>query len=183
MARRRQALLRELGDRLVDIHGQHAHQSLLHAAAQRQLLDAYAGLRAECAGTGAAAPILAQHIDQLASLQQAGDDRASRLDYLGYQIRELEDVAIGCDDLADLEAEQARLAHAERLLGDSATVLAALGDDEPSIAARWITPAVSCNTRRGWTRPCRGRDLLETAGIQIEGGRGAASLSGPWSRP
>ena len=164
-----QALLRELGDRLVDIHGQHAHQSLLHAAAQRQLLDAYAGLRAEVRELAQLYQSWRSTLDQLASLRQAGDDRASRLDYLSYQIRELEDVAIGCDDLADLEAEQARLAHAERLLGDSATVLAALDDDEPSIRSS-LDHAGGVLTTLAELDPSlvEARDLLETAGIQIE---------------
>ncbi len=164
-----QALLRELGDRLVDIHGQHAHQSLLHAAAQRQLLDAYAGLRADVRELAQLHQSWRSTLDQLASLQQAGDDRASRLDYLGYQIRELEDVAIDCDDLADLEAEQARLAHAERLLGDSATVLAALGDDEPSIRSS-LDHAGGVLATLAELDPSlvEARDLLETAGIQIE---------------
>jgi len=164
-----QALLRELGDRLVDIHGQHAHQSLLHAAAQRQLLDAYAGLRAEVRELAQLYQSWRSTLDQLASLRQAGDDRASRLDYLSYQIRELEDVAIGCDDLADLEAEQARLAHAERLLGDSATVLEALDDDEPSIRSS-LDHASGVLTTLAELDPSlvEARDLLETAGIQIE---------------
>ncbi|MCP5437888.1 MAG: DNA repair protein RecN [Chromatiaceae bacterium] len=164
-----QALLRELGDRLVDIHGQHAHQSLLHAAAQRQLLDAYAGLRAEVRELAQLYQSWRSTLDQLASLRQAGDDRASRLDYLSYQIRELEDVAIDCDDLADLEAEQARLAHAERLLGDSATVLAALDDDEPSIRSS-LDHAGGVLTTLAELDPSlvEARDLLETAGIQIE---------------
>ena len=164
-----QALLRELGDRLVDIHGQHAHQSLLHAAAQRQLLDAYAGLRAEVRELAQLYQSWRSTLDQLASLRQAGDDRASRLDYLSYQIRELEDVAIDCDDLADLEAEQARLAHAERLLGDSATVLAALDDDEPSIRSS-LDHASGVLTTLAELDPSlvEARDLLETAGIQIE---------------
>lgn len=164
-----QALLRELGDRLVDIHGQHAHQSLLHAAAQRQLLDAYAGLRAEVRELAQLYQSWRSTLDQLASLRQAGDDRASRLDYLSYQIRELEDVAIDCDDLADLEAEQARLAHAERLLGDSATVLEALDDDEPSIRSS-LDHASGVLTTLAELDPSlvEARDLLETAGIQIE---------------
>lgn len=164
-----QALLRELGDRLVDIHGQHAHQSLLHAAAQRQLLDAYAGLRAEVRELAQLYQSWRSTLDQLASLRQAGDDRASRLDYLSYQIRELEDVAIDCDDLADLEAEQARLAHAERLLGDSATVLEALDDDEPSIRSS-LDHAGGVLTTLAELDPSlvEARDLLETAGIQIE---------------
>ena len=51
--------LREAGEFLVDIHGQHAHQSLLKAAAQRELLDAYAGLSDAGARSGAALPRLA----------------------------------------------------------------------------------------------------------------------------
>ena len=164
-----QSLLRELGDRLVDIHGQHAHQSLLHAAAQRQLLDAYAGLRQDVRQLAQLYQAWRHALDQLATLQQAGDDRASRLDYLSYQIRELEDVAIDHDSLIELEAEQARLAHAEKLLGDTAMVLAALGDDEPSMRSS-LDHASGVLTTLAELDPslAEARDLLETAGIQIE---------------
>ena len=59
---------------MIDIHGQHAHQSLLHAAAQRQLLDAYAGLRAEVRELAQLYQSWRSTLDQLASLRQAGDD-------------------------------------------------------------------------------------------------------------
>jgi DNA repair protein RecN (Recombination protein N) len=127
------ALLRELGEKLLDIHGQHAHQSLLRPAAQRQLLDAFAGLGGD---TRALAERFERWRDaegEYEALRQAAADRVNRLDYLRFQITELEDVACSPGDLQSLEAEHARLAHAERLLSDSSAVLAMLEDDEQSI--------------------------------------------------
>src|SRR5713226_2830350 len=75
-------MLRELGELLVDFHGQHEHQSLLKRAAQRQALDAYAGLSADVA-------VLAAHCQEIHSLQsrldalrQQTNDRAARIELL-----------------------------------------------------------------------------------------------------
>ncbi|MCF7984225.1 MAG: AAA family ATPase, partial [Thiohalocapsa sp.] len=80
------AQLRELGDLLVDIHGQHAHQSLLRPAAQRALLDGYGGL------AGATAEV-AEHYRKFKDLDErwraptaARDERAARIDLLRFQV-------------------------------------------------------------------------------------------------
>src|SRR6266849_4195365 len=87
-------MLRELGELLVDFHGQHEHQSLLKRAAQRQALDAYAGLSADVA-------VLAAHCQEIHSLQsrldalrQQTNDRAARIDLLRYQIQELQTLGL-----------------------------------------------------------------------------------------
>jgi len=163
------ALLRELGEMLIDIHGQHAHQSLLQAGAQRQLLDEYAGLRSDARQVTQLFQAWRNALDEYEALQRASDDRANRLDYLIFQIAELEQLVGDSDSLQDLESEQARLAHAERLLSDSSTVLALLGDDEPSVrqslnqAAHTLSELCELDSALA-----EARELLETAGIQID---------------
>ncbi|KAA3626407.1 MAG: DNA repair protein RecN [Proteobacteria bacterium] len=108
--------LKALGDRLVDIHGQHEHQSLLQRTLQRELLDAYAGngeLRAQVATI---AHSWGRVRDELDALERSDADRAARRDLLAYQIRELEELALNDGELAELEAEHGRLANAEGLL-------------------------------------------------------------------
>lgn len=162
------ALLRELGEMLIDIHGQHAHQSLLQAGAQRQLLDEYAGLRGDVRELTRLFQTWRNAQDEYEKLKQAGQDRANRLDYLMFQIAELDQLVGDSESLQDLEAEQARLAHAERLLGDSSSVLALLGDDEPSIQQS-LNHAVHTLSELCELDPAlaEARELLETAGIQI----------------
>jgi len=169
-----QAALRELGEILLDIHGQHAHQSLLHPAAQRQLLDAFAGLRDPAREVAERYQDWREAQAEHAALTQAGADRASRLDYLNFQIAELDGLACDADGLQALETEHARLAHAEHLLGDSGAVLAMLSEDEPSLqgslnhAAHVIAELVALDptlTEVG--------ELLQGAGIQLDEAAGA----------
>ena len=162
-------LLRELGEMLIDIHGQHAHQSLMHAGAQRQLLDEYAGLRGQARQLAQLFQAWRSARDAYTALQQAGEDRASRLDYLTFQIAELDGLACDADSLHDLEAEQARLAHAERLLLDSSNVLAMLSDDEASLQQS-LARATHTISELSDLDPALNavRELLETAGIQID---------------
>jgi len=164
-----QALLRELGEILLDIHGQHAHQSLLHSVAQRQLLDAFAGLRDPAREVARRFQDWREAQAEHAALTQAGADRASRIDYLQFQIAELDGLACDADELRALEAEHARLAHAEHLLGDSSAVLAMLSEDEPSLqgslnhAAQVIADLAELDSALAEIG-----ELLQGAGIQLD---------------
>jgi DNA repair protein RecN (Recombination protein N) len=141
------AELAELGARLVDLHGQHAHQSLLHLAAQRDALDRYASIDL---GPLRAAAAEVRRLDvALAGL--GGDDaaRARECDFLRFQIAEIEaaglqdpgeDAALEAEEdlLADAQAHQEAAARAhEALSGDGGAsdaltmVLAALRDRPP----------------------------------------------------
>ena len=127
--------LRELGEQLVDIHGQHEHQSLLRREAQRQLLDDYAGNQALAAE-------LAEHYQtwsrlrrELRELRQAASERDARLDILRYHLRELAALNLAEGEVAQLESEQRRLAHASQLLDTSQRLLGWLSEDEESSIA------------------------------------------------
>ena len=120
--------LREAADSLVDIHGQHAWQSLTRPAAVRALLDEQAGLDTQ--------PLRAAWQawrDALARLESARAQRESgerERDRLAWQIAELDKLAPADDEWETLNAEQQRLAHAQALLDGSRAALAALSDDE-----------------------------------------------------
>ncbi|MFO8155919.1 MAG: DNA repair protein RecN [Pseudomonadota bacterium] len=125
------AALRELGEKLVDIHGQHAHQSLLRKEAQRQRLDDFAGhpdLLERVATRWREQRDLRSELEQL---QQAGEDREARRELLAYQVQELEALGLGADEPAELEAEHQRLGHARRLIEACERAMATLyeGDD------------------------------------------------------
>jgi len=162
-------LLRELGELLVDIHGQHAHQSLLRGTAQRRLLDAYAGLRPLARQVGQLFQAWQQARDEHTSLQQASDDRANRLDYLGFQLVELSDLVVSPDELRTLESEHDRLAHAERLSQDVDGLLALFGDQDGSPrqaldqAARVLLDLSRLDPDLKETQ-----QLIDSAGIQID---------------
>ena len=122
------SVLAETGAALVDLHGQHAHQSLLAAAVQRRALDAYGGVdRSELDAARAAV----RELDAaLASLGGDARERARQIDLLRYQVNELD--AAGLTDPveeADLEREEAVLAQATAWREAAATALDALAGD------------------------------------------------------
>jgi len=122
--------LRELGELLVDIHGQHAHQALLRPATQRELLDAYGGhepLVRELGGRYQRWRVLRERVQALGGSEQT---RLERLDLLRYQLGELDEQAQYLVNLTALEQEHARLAHASELLESSAVTLQWLSDAE-----------------------------------------------------
>ena len=108
--------LRELGELLVDIHGQHEHQSLLRRDAQRQLLDDYAGNQTFVAELAERYRNWSQLRQDLRALRQASGERDARLDILRYHLRELVALDLAEGEVAELEREQRRLANASQLL-------------------------------------------------------------------
>ncbi len=135
--------LRELGDLLVDIHGQHEHQSLLKREVQRDTLDAYAGLEetaAHVAESYRAFQVLAERFE---ALKQQSADREARLELLRFQVRELEALNLKLEEIPQLEEEHARLAHGAELVEGVQAVTQALYDDEEQSLSRALTRAMT----------------------------------------
>ncbi len=130
------AQVKELGERLVDIHGQHAHQSLLRAASQRELLDAHADATALARDTAAAfrgwkrLEALALEAEKNFAAREAEradlEDKAAELGKLGLRESEWDLVA----------AEHARLAHGSSLLAGAQSSLEALTESEGAVLAQ-----------------------------------------------
>jgi DNA repair protein RecN (Recombination protein N) len=108
--------LRELGERLVDIHGQHEHQSLLRPAVQRQLLDSYAEHGALLDDVGTRYREWAAARTALEQAVCSGEDRDARLDLLRYQVSELDALGLSKEEVTNLGHEHDRLANAGQLL-------------------------------------------------------------------
>ncbi|MCF7990775.1 MAG: DNA repair protein RecN [Thiohalocapsa sp.] len=169
------AQLRELGDLLVDIHGQHAHQSLLRPAAQRALLDGYGGL------AGATAEV-AEHYRKFKDLDErwraltaARDERAARIDLLRFQVDELDGLALADGELDELDAEQRRLANLGSLQSTAAALVDLLyeGDtalrDQLGHAAGELEGLAGIDPQLAETR-----ELIDSAVVQV--GEAAANL-------
>ncbi|MGB2903469.1 MAG: AAA family ATPase, partial [Candidatus Dechloromonas phosphoritropha] len=122
--------LREVGEFLVDIHGQHAHQSLLRADAQRALLDTHAGLSG-LAQQVAAAYRIWREAEQTLNLAATGAETLEReREQLEWQVRELAALAFTADEWMGLESEHRRLGHAAGLIDGAQFALVALADGE-----------------------------------------------------
>jgi len=129
--------LRELGEWLVDVHGQHEHQSLLRREAQRQLLDDYAGNSALVAELVDHYRGWSQLRQELRDLRQVSSERDARLDILRYHLRELAALNLAEGEIAELESEQRCLANASQLLDTGQQLLSKLSEgDEDTVADR-----------------------------------------------
>lgn len=106
----------ELGALLIDVHGQHAHQSLLRKSAQRTLLDGYAQQGALVRKVETIASDWLRCKRELALLSGGSDERGARAQLLAYQVEELDTLALGEGELAPMEAELAQLSNAETIL-------------------------------------------------------------------
>jgi len=122
--------LRELGEMLVDLHGQHEHQSLLQREVQRRLLDDYANHKELLSQLSDSFQNWQDLQTQWQRLSTANRDRDSRLELLRYQIQELESLNLQAGESESLEAEHKRLANASNLLQTAQQVLATLEENE-----------------------------------------------------
>ena len=127
--------LAALGAFLVDIHGQHEHQSLLKRYAQRELVDDFGGHQSELANVHDSYTQARDLQKRIAALEQLDDAGQSRLDLLRYQANELQALNLQADELSELEAEHKRLTNAERLINDGQAALDLLyeGDDNAAV--------------------------------------------------
>ena len=122
--------LRALGEQLLDIHGQHAWQSLTRPEAVRGLLDAYAKLSTAAVSTRWHQWRAAQN--QLSQAQAAQASLHDESERLSWQIGELEKLSPALDEWPTLNAEHARLSHAQALLEAAQQALDRLGESEDS---------------------------------------------------
>ncbi len=135
------ASLKELGELLIDIHGQHFHQSLGRRAVQRDLLDHYAGLSEARAQTAQAFANWQDVAARLAALEAAESERASRLDLLAFQLQELEALALADGELDELRAERERLQNSGRIADGIASALALAYEAEDGNAHQLLARA------------------------------------------
>lgn len=125
--------LRELGEQLVDIHGQHEHQSLMKKDAQRDLLDAFAANDNLLATTREAWKHWKKLHERVSLLTSQNQQHQERLDLLRFQSQELEALALQADEPEQLDEELSRLANAEQLRATAAQGYDQLYDNEPSL--------------------------------------------------
>ncbi|ADL56159.1 DNA repair protein RecN [Gallionella capsiferriformans] len=122
--------MREAGEHLLNIHGQHAHQSLLQADAQRVLLDEYAGLQSSVAGVATDFRDWQALMRRRIALSENSQAVAAERELLTFQHTELEALAFNVADWEVLQADYARMAHAASLLETAAFGIDTLSEAE-----------------------------------------------------
>lgn len=135
--------LKALGQHLLSIHGQHAHQQLLKNDYQRQLLDAFAANSSLLEATRNSWRHWQQLQREYAQLQQSQQQRDAQRQLLEYQVAELDQFAPLQDEYPQLEAEHSRLSHGNTLLSQSQQCLQLLYDDEQQNVYQALSVAAS----------------------------------------
>ena len=158
-------LLRELGEMLISIHGQHAHQTLANAAQQRKLLDQFSNhpLHQTVVQAFDNWQQADQHYCQQLKLAQT---REQRRDLLQFQLQEFDTLDIAGNSIADIESEHHWQANAERLIELGNQVLSKLDDEQGAThalvtAQRPLQELITIDERLRETL-----DLVDSASIQ-----------------
>lgn len=133
-------MLREIGEHLVDIHGQHAHQGLLIPANQRVMLDEQGGLTAQARETSEAWQAWQQAKRALQAAEQNAAALQEERERLQWQLDELDALAPRPGEWEQISNEQSRLAHGQALL-EGATRTLGLLDDESGSALEALNAA------------------------------------------
>lgn len=127
------SLLGEIGRMLVDLHGQHEHQTLLRRDEQRAILDAYAGNAALVARLRAAHAAVAALRAETGELERRRRDALQRADFLRFQADEIEKAALRPGEEEELEDEARRLSHSEELQSLSGQLYEAVAGSDRSL--------------------------------------------------
>ncbi len=162
--------LKELGELLIDIHGQHAHQSLLRGEIQRDLLDDYGQHGAPLGRLRGVYDEYQAGQTRLRTL--AGQDGASeqRIEFLRYQVQELAALGLKPGEVEELDAEHRRLSHAGQLLEEGQRALGLVYEDDQGSAYRLLGQAAQLLQRLGNLDPAlaSAADALAPALAQVK---------------
>ena len=154
----------ELGELLVDIHSQHAHQSLLRRAVQRELLDEFSEITSEASAVASEAEAIRGLKQELATLASSTKELEERRDLLNYQIEELLELNFSEGELESLESEQKLLSNANWIMDTVHGVseqCAQLGDQLRSSVA-------ALSDERLGSGIDESRDMVASSQIQLE---------------
>jgi len=128
--------LREIGEYLVDIHGQHAHQSLSRPKTQREILDQAGTYDSLLDNVAEIYHEWKQVNEQLHNFETSGDDFEARLTFLKYQIDELTQLEIGEQEYQSLDEEFKRQSHSQDLIATCQQVLSELSESDSALLSQ-----------------------------------------------
>ena len=162
--------LKALGELLIDIHSQHEHQSLLKPDTHRRLLDEYAGSQELARQVQLAAQRWKQTKSELERISSIGDEQRARHQLLSYQLEELDNLALGEDELDNLEQEHKNLTNAESLLSACRLVIEQCSENDAGNVLSALTSSLNrLSAFQGQPGALsEATNLLASAQIQVE---------------
>ncbi|MDH5804365.1 MAG: DNA repair protein RecN, partial [Gemmatimonadota bacterium] len=164
------SVLSNLGQQLVDIHGQHEAQSLLRAQAQRDILDAFAGATNERKHLREVFERVSDLRSRIESIRERRDEVVKRADYLRHVVKEIEDVDPKAGEEDALAVEAKRLNNVETLTRLAESVAEALDGDNEIAVGRILNDVRKSleqiqsidSTAQQW------RDVIEAVASQVD---------------
>ncbi|RQT90348.1 DNA repair protein RecN [Burkholderia cepacia] len=130
------AQLRELGEMLVDIHGQHAHQLLMRPDAQRELFDTHAGLVADAANVARAWRVWRDATQAIEAAKAHERELQLEREKLAWQLAELDKLAPQPGEWDEVSNEHKRLSHSANLIDGVRGALNALSEADDAMLAQ-----------------------------------------------
>lgn len=130
------ALLKLLGNLLIDFHGQHDHQSLFHTEEQMNLLDRYAGAMKQREALRELSAEIKELSREKESLKKLDLEKKERIEFLEFQIKEISEANLKEDEEERLDEERNLLAHSEKLSEWVGGALLLVGDADGSASEK-----------------------------------------------
>ena len=163
------AQLREAGDQLVDIHGQHAHQLLLKGGAQRELLDRHANHLDLITGVSQLFKTLNESRRRLEQAENAGQDIERERERLEWQLEELTELSPQEGEWGAIQSEHARLANGAKIISGCQEAIDALSDADNSVESTLSKASTNISTLAEHDSGLSDiSQALESAQIQID---------------
>lgn len=161
--------LKEIGESLIDIHGQHAHQSLSKTKTQRELLDQFGQHQNLLNELQNIWQEWKQVNEQLDNFKTEGEDFEARLTLLRYQIEELEQLNINESEYEELTEEHKRQAHSQRLFDSCQSIISDLSESDTAMGNRLAIHQKEISELCQFDTELENiNKLLDSATIQIE---------------
>ncbi len=170
----------ELGRSLVDLHGQHEHQTLLRKDTQRRILDAFGEADQDASAVEEAFEELSKLEARLKELQEHRRELAGRVDFLRFQMSELEEANVQPGEEEALVDESRRLENSEELLGEATRVHTELYSTEGAITEKVAALAQTLARLTEWDPALEGphQELQEAYHALAEVGRDLSNYAG-----
>ena len=170
----------ELGRTLVDLHGQHEHQTLLRKDTQRGILDAFGEAEKDASAVEEAFEELSKLEARLKELQEHRRELASRVDFLRFQMSELEEANVQPGEEEALADEGRRLENSEELLGEATRIHTELYSTEGAITEKVAALAQTLARLKEWDPALEGphEELQEAYHALAEVGRDLSNYAG-----
>lgn len=165
--------MKELGDQLVDMHGQHEHHSLLSRGTQQRLLDAYGGHGDLVEAVREAYRQWKDCNEELSTLRENASERNDRRQLLEYQLREMHELALEEGELEQLEQNQRMLANASELSTELDAAIALCEDEDSGGLLNLLRQLDTIMARLAelGDQAANAQQLLDSALIQVEEAR------------